>query len=173
MREGFNRVIAVAAVLLPLLFSCVRPSSDEVFVKASECNGQGFFVFPVAMDDSSCTYSLSFIVPLACRDDVFESFAGTEAEVVLVAPSGQRYYETVSFGPEALSCHEWDRKTLAVPYREGLVPVEHGIWTMYVSLDEDFKRRYSLEGIGMSLVRGHEVRRSPSAMNGRKWPLNL
>lgn len=173
MREGFNRVIAVAAALLPLLFSCVRPSSDEVFVKASECNGQGFFAFPVAMDDSSCTYSLSFIVPLACRDDVFESFAGTEAEVVLVAPSGQRYYETVSFGPQALSCHEWDRKTLSVPYREGLVPVEHGIWTMYVSLDEDFKKRYSLEGIGMSLVRRCEARRSPSAMDGRKWPLNL
>lgn len=141
----------MAAVIVPLLFSCARPSSDEVFRKASERLDDGCYVFPVALDDSSFVYDISLIVPMMCSDAVFEGFEGFDAEVVLTSPSGKRFAERLDVDRETVCSASWDLKTLCVPVAGRAVPEEYGLWTLGVYLpgEEDF----GVTGVGMRLER--------------------
>ncbi|MGN0195354.1 MAG: hypothetical protein ACI4AE_02740 [Candidatus Cryptobacteroides sp.] len=141
----------MAAVVVPLLFSCARPSSDEVFRKASERADDGCYLFNVAMDDSSYVYDISLIVPMMCPDAVFGKFEGFAAEVVLTSPSGKRFAGRLDAGRETVCSASWDLKTLCVPVAGGVVPGEYGLWTLGVYLpgEEDF----GVTGVGMRLER--------------------
>lgn len=153
MRPGINRLLIMAAVLSPLFSSCARPSGDESYVLSERRGADGAFLFPTAMDDSAYTYDVSFFVTMACRDDVFDDFMQTGAEVLWLSPSGRKYAEKFVFGRDALSSSKWDMKTLSVPYREGLVPVEYGEWGVQVFLDEEFIDFYDVTGMGLRLQR--------------------
>ena len=91
--------------------------SREDFVKA---DGSGRYEFAVDMSDSLCTYDLSFYTRLDGRD----APSGFPMKIYLTSPSGQTYVEGVYF-----DCSSG----VKVPYRTGLVPVEHGVWRMSVS----------------------------------------
>lgn len=155
MASGINSLIItmMAAVSLPLFFSCARPAGNEAYVLSSGRGADGAFSFPVAMDDSAYTYNVSFFVTMACRDNVFDSFTQTGAEVLWMSPSGRKYAEKLVFGRDVLSSSKWDMKTLSLPYREGLVPVEFGEWEVQVFVDEEFIDSYDVTGMGLRLQR--------------------
>lgn len=116
-----SRAASVLALVLCFIASCARPASVETFVKA---DGSGVYDFEINMTDSLHVYDLSFYTRL----DGGRAPSGFPMKVYLTSPSGQTYVENVYF-----DCS----KGWISPYRTGLVPVEHGLWTMSVRAAAD------------------------------------
>lgn len=104
------------AVVLGMI-SCSRPMSVEKFIKA---DGSGTYGFVMDMSDSLHVYDLSFYTRL----DGKLAPTGFPMKIYMTSPSGRTYVENVYFDCSG----GW--KT---PYRQGLVPVEYGEWTLSVT----------------------------------------
>ncbi len=147
------RHAVIAAAFLLLAVSCSRPASMESFVKSDGRDAYGRYPFELQMDDSSSVYDISVMADMVCDKETFSSFEGFPLRVTYLAPSGERYAETVWLGSSALSGHSYFGRTLYAPYRSGLVPTEYGTWRLLVGVPDSLVARYRLSGIGIRIDR--------------------
>ena len=113
--------------------SCSRPVSSEKFVSVEDREANGLYSFSIDLSDSLCTYDVSFYSRIdAIRFKEMHS-RDFSLMVTWTAPSGQRYRETVYFGPfdESAGSDPYSRQYVK-PYRRSLVPVEFGTWDIEV-----------------------------------------
>ncbi len=138
MNPGIRRA-SFLAVVLPLFFSCARPSSTEEFIKVTEARN-GIFSFKLDMSDSLSVYDLSFYSrvdrnPLGTK--------GNDARIRLVAtwisPSGKTFTETV-YMPAG------NAEGIIRKYRTGMQPKEFGEWTLNVKA---FSQEKGFRGLGL------------------------
>lgn len=113
--------------------SCSRPVSYEKFVSVEDREANGLYSFSIDLSDSLCTYDVSFYSRIdAIRFKEMHS-RDFSLMVTWTAPSGQRYRETVYFGPfdDSTGSDSYSRQYVK-PYRRSLVPVEFGTWDIEV-----------------------------------------
>ena len=125
-------IMMLAAVAVAGI-SCSRPVSYEKFVSVEDREANGLYSFSIDLSDSLCTYDVSFYSRIdAIRFKEMHS-RDFSLMVTWTAPSGQRYRETVYFGPfdESAGSDPYSRQYVK-PYRRSLVPVEFGTWDIEV-----------------------------------------
>ena len=105
------------AILLAVLIAaaCREPSSRERFIP-----GDGPWVFPVSMSDTTVRYGFDFYT----RVDAWEFPAEIRLDVSWRSPSDSVFSETVYL---PLS------EKVYLPYRSGVSPVEAGDWTLSIT----------------------------------------
>lgn len=137
------RLPAIAALLLAL-FSCSSPSSFEDYVKIQDKQG-GMYAFTIDMTDSLSRYDISFYTRL----DGNTKTSTMPLDIRWVSPDGQEYGERAWFCAGAEGVRVVDTffsRQMTAPYREGLVPVVPGIWTLKVATDAP-----GMRGLGVIL----------------------
>lgn len=123
----------------------------ERYVLTKDAAG-GEYVFPLEMDDTTCTYDVDLLVvedtSLPRRGEV----GGLPLGMRWRTPSGGEITEKVWMGREEDVVYEsYFTRHLRASYRLGMKPSEHGGWTLAVSVPEDIASSHRLRGIGLSL----------------------
>ncbi len=150
--HGAIRRYTAMAIMPLLLFSCARPSSDELYVRVSQNEVQHLFSYELEMDDPQYAYDVD--IYLSLDDDSRNPEPFSEEVIFLwVSPSGSRYKETISLSSDTQSQKSFFTKTLLYHYRKDLVPVEHGIWRLYLTFPYGFEERSNANGVGVRLIR--------------------
>lgn len=139
--------IALFAVILGAV-ACTRPSSVEEFRKYSQRDSLGRYCFVMDFSDSTAMFDVSFFTRIDCRPAVFRSMGDIPVEVLWTSPSGLNYGETVYIPRDSHSRSTAFSKEYLSPYRKGLVPDEHGKWTL--ALTVPLERRSGLRGMGVA-----------------------
>lgn len=136
MNSRFNAAVTLALALV-FAFSCERPDSVETFVRSDQ-TVNGCYSFPLVLDDSLSTYSLSFYTRMRVK-----AKTSIPLDITVVSPSGQEYAERVYM---KIGNRKGDREC----YRSGFTPSEYGNWTIILSVAEDVR---NFPGIGVILTR--------------------
>lgn len=138
------------AVLLICICSCTRPDAREEFRKASD-KENGSYCFRIDMEDSLYSYDLDLYTRIDCRPAQFTSMPDTiRMKMDYTSPSGKRYTEMFGAAKDSFSQSSSFSKEYIIPYRRDLVPVEHGIWNLYITVcNED--RFPGMRGIGIQV----------------------
>ena len=120
-------------LLLPLLLclGCIRPSADEVFVKAQDAAG-GVYSFTADFCDSLLRWDLSFYTRIDASPSELSDWESLQLEVLWTSPSGQRYGETAIM-PLKRSGSGRRGRDIIEPYRSGVAPTEAGLWRLDVT----------------------------------------
>ena len=136
-------VVSVAGV------SCSRPTSVEQFIDVDKREANGLYRYTLDLSDSLATYDISFYSRIDANRLKFTHAKDFSLMVTLIAPSGQRYRETVYFGvfDESAGSNFFSSQYVK-PYRTGLVPVEYGIWEMNVLVNSGAEVA-GLRGLGV------------------------
>ena len=120
-------VVSAAAV------SCARPESSEQFVSVDGRETNGLYRFELDMSDSLSTYDVSFYSRIDANKLKLSKRKDFPLMVTWIAPSGQRFRETVYFGVfDESRGSDFFSSQFRKPYRTGLAPVEHGVWELNV-----------------------------------------
>ena len=121
------------AVLSAAGVSCSRPTSVEQFVGVDKREVNGLYRYTLDLSDSLATYDISFYSRIDANRLKFTHAKDFSLMVTWIAPSGQRFRETVYFGVfDESSGSNFFSSQYVKPYRTGLVPVEYGVWEMNV-----------------------------------------
>lgn len=146
------RLIVVVTVILGTLVSCERPANEETFVKASDKDGQGRYGFVLNMDDSTCVYDLSIFTKVDCTQEQLDMMPDINMVMSFVSPSLVHYGEEFCVEKSEYSRHERFSVDYSLPYRVGLVPVEYGLWQLYVTVPQEDKIE-GFRGVGLRVSR--------------------
>lgn len=111
----------------------------------------GRYVFDVEMNDSLKTYSVALYAAFMCRDEKFDGFSSLPLNVIWESPEGAVYEENLMLERSCVDRTSNFGKTLAVRYREGLVPKEYGVWNIYLTVPQDSVKKYGITGMGLKL----------------------
>ena len=141
MLKGLVPYLAV----LCLLASCSHPSMVEDFRSVAERDSLGRFCYSLDMTDSAAVYDISFYTRLDCTKKQFETIGDIRIDVELLSPSGLSYEEAVYLPVNEFKSDRKGTYDCCVAYRKDLLPVEWGVWTMNLTL-EDLK---GLRGMGV------------------------
>ena len=113
---------AFACLLLTVgLVACHAPQSRETFLP-----GDGPYIFPVALTDSSAAYDQS----LFTRVDGRKAPGELQLQMDWTAPDGTPWTETVFLPLKGSGVFSREACT---PYRSHLVPDQLGMWTLIVT----------------------------------------
>lgn len=134
MRGRFTSVIALAlAVLTAVGVSCSRPESTEQFVSVEDREVNGLYRFDLDLSDSLSTYDVTFYSRIDANKLKLAHARDFSLMVTWIAPSGQRFRETVYFGVfDESAGSDFFSSQFRKPYRTGLAPVEYGTWELNV-----------------------------------------
>lgn len=150
MSTILHKGILAGMAMTMLFFSCSRPSSEEYYARTDE---KGVYAFSLDLSDSLCCYDLDILAVLACGDRKLETFEGFPLNVTWMSPSGIYYAEEFWLTAASLEDRRHFSNRFFVPYREGLVPKEHGEWLLSIAVSPYFIREYSIPGLGLRLTR--------------------
>ena len=123
-------------VVLCMLASCAHPSVVEDFRPATERDSLGRFCYSLDMTDSAAVYDISFYTRLDCTKKQIKAIGDIKADVELLSPSGVVYGETVYLPIAGFKSDRNGTYDCCVAYRNGLAPVEWGVWTMNLTLED-------------------------------------
>lgn len=136
-----------------MLISCSRPVSDEIYLKATDHDELGRYCFELSMDDQAYSYDIDIMLSYALERDVQLDFSNSQALIEFVAPSAARYEHLYDFSGNYTGQENSFTKTCMYRYAQGLDPVEYGKWMMRITLPEEMRDIYNLNGIGIRLIR--------------------
>lgn len=126
-------VLALAFVLP----SCIRPSSVEDFRKITQRDTLGRYAFTVDMSDSLSSYDISFCTRVDGKRKTLRFMGDIQVNALWESPTGRLYSETVYIPKDSyVEATAFSREFLS-SYRSGLVPKEHGVWKLFLSLPTD------------------------------------
>ena len=131
--------------VLCLAVSCAHPSTVEDFRSVADRDSLGRFSYGLDMTDSVAVYDISFYTRFDCPKKQFKTISDIRIDVELLSPSGLSYEETVYLPVNEFKSDRKGTYDCCVVYRKDLVPVEWGVWTMNLTL-EDLK---GLRGMGV------------------------
>lgn len=152
LSDSILAVIAAAACAMAL-WSCSRPSSDEEYVRTGNRDEYGRYVFTVDMSDSTFCYDVGLFCSFGCDDEDFASFSQIPFHMLWVSPEDKPYEEEVWLTRDMLDDETFYSKRFSSPYREEVVPNEKGVWKLYVTVGEDYIKKYDIDGLGVKLSR--------------------
>ena len=141
-------------IMVCILSACSAPSSTESFVRCGD-RTDGKYVFSADMSDSSEVYAMAFYTRIDCSKAEFAGLKDIRADIVFVSPSGDRYGETVFFPKSAFRTSDSLTWNFSEEYREGISPIECGLWRVEVNIPEDDDIK-GFRGLGMVLENGKE-----------------
>ena len=125
--------------LLSLLCACKEPPSVETFLP-----GDGPYVFPVEMADSTASYDFDLYTRIDADAEEIAQLQELPLDVEWKSPSDSSFRERV-YLPLSGQGGPFNRDVYH-PYRAGMRPVECGSWTLTFRVPADIPRR------GMGLV---------------------
>lgn len=141
------RYLCIAALLL---CACSRPDAYEEFRKAS-AKENGSYCFMIDMSDTLCTYDLDLYTRIDCSMQLFASMPDSiRMNMVYTSPSGRKYAEKFAAAKDSFSQSSSFSKEYIIPYRRDLVPVEHGIWNLCITVGNE-DRFPDMRGIGIQV----------------------
>ena len=133
--------------VLPLLVSCTRPSVSETYLLREDCALDGIYRFEVDMSDSLARYDISLYTRIDGNHQRPDADKGVRLKMIWTSPSGRDYSENVYFSFTESSCEDgFFSLQCSLPYRSGLVPKEHGVWTLTL---QQLKEIRDLRGWGI------------------------
>lgn len=130
-----------------ILAGCSSPDTVVSYIPVSKADASGRLETELDFSDSTVRYDISLYSRVDCTAKDFGRLEAFPVWIEFVSPSGVAYTETVYIPLDEFERSEGAVHDFSVPYRKGLVPVEAGIWKMYVSLPEIA----GLHGIGVIL----------------------
>ena len=139
------------AALCGAVSSCSRPSYIEEFVRTSDRDAYGRYEFIADMSDTSFSYNVSLITVFSCIDKKFDSFRSMPLQVAWESPDGRLYEGRAKLIRKDMRDSSYFDKILASEFAEGLVPVNAGVWKMYVKAPEDSLKKYGMTGAGIRI----------------------
>ena len=142
-------VLKTLIIMICILSACSAPSSTESFVRSGD-RTDGKYVFSADMSDSSAVYAMAFYTRIDCSRAEFAGLKDIRADIVFVSPSGDRYGETVFFPKSAFRTSDSLTWNFSEKYREGIRPIECGLWRVEVNIPEDDDIR-GFRGLGLVL----------------------
>ncbi len=142
-------VLKTFIIMICILSACSAPSSTESFVRSGD-RTNGKYVFSADMSDSSAVYAMAFYTRIDCSKAEFAGLKDIRADIVFVSPSGDRYGETVFFPKSAFRTSDSLTWNFSEEYREGIRPIECGLWRVEVNIPEDDDIR-GFRGLGLIL----------------------
>ena len=131
--------------LLVTFLSCSEPRCSETFIPIEKVDSLGRYCFNLEMTDTAAFYDLSFYSRIDCTASMFQRISEFPLDVTFVSPSEIMYSERVYIPLPAFGKNNFPDFHFYERYRSGLVPVEYGMWKMYVSAP-DIK---GLRGLGL------------------------
>lgn len=137
MRIKLTPVLLLLLAVFPAAgVSCSRPESSEQFVSVDKRETNGLYRFTMDLSDSLCTYDVTFYSRIDANKLKLAKAKDFSMMVTWIAPSGQRYRETVYFGVfDESPGSDFFSSQFLKPYRMGFVPVEFGQWEMNVMVN--------------------------------------
>ena len=137
------------AVLLIFAAGCVRPVSDELFIRADGPD----YEWEIDFTDTTKTYDLAFYSRIDCPRKLFVKMpANIYIKALFTAPSGSEYVENLTIHKEEFKHVSAYVRDAYIPYRKDLVPKEHGIWKFSLHIDNQYYFT-GLRGMGLQVVR--------------------
>lgn len=141
------RYLCLAALLV---CSCARPDAREEFRKAS-AKENGSYCFSIDMRDTLCSYDLDLCTRIDCRPAEFASMPDSiMMNMVYTSPSGRKFAEKFAAAKDSFSQSSSFSKEYIIPYRRDLVPAEHGIWNLCITVGNE-NRFPGMRGIGIQV----------------------
>lgn len=144
-----NSLSWISVVILSVLCSCSCPKTSESFVKASDIDSLGRYVFTLDMEDSLSRYDIHFYTRLDVDDRTFGAMGDIPVRVFLVSPDGQEYTETVYISKRMFVESSFRTRDCDVPYRKDVVPVISGDWKLFLLVSPDAAP--GLRGMGVRM----------------------
>ena len=92
---GKVQCILVLFLVWCAAFSCTYPLSSESFVRVSDRDDAGRYVFSLDMSDSAAVYTINFFTRLDCDDNMFASIGDIAIDVLVESPGHRKYSERV------------------------------------------------------------------------------
>lgn len=133
--------------------SCSRPSYLEEFVRTSDRDAYGRYEFTADMSDSLLSYNISLIAAFSSIDKKFNSFRSMPMQVAWESPDGRLYEGRAALTRKDMRDSSYFDKILSSEFAQGLVPVNAGVWKMYVKVPEDSLKKYGMTGVGIRIDR--------------------
>ena len=131
-----------------LVSSCREPFSVERFIPAP-----GPYEFAVDMSDSSAVYDFSFYTRLDGYSAALQEARELPLRVTWTSPSDSVFTENVYLPLEGRSSL-FSRQVLQ-PYRRGVRPYQHGVWTLTVAIPYSDSREW-LRGLGLVVAQSFD-----------------
>lgn len=144
---GKVQCILVLFLVWCAAFSCTYPLSSESFVRVSDRDDAGRYVFSLDMSDSAAVYTINFFTRLDCDDNMFAGIGDIAIDVLVESPGHRKYSERVYLPASDIQKRNYFTKDYDVIYRERFSPAEAGVWTMYLSVPDETELT-GLRGIG-------------------------
>ena len=139
------RKTGAVILLLAFFLACSAPKGAEQFLK-----GAGPWSFEVDMTDSLSTYDISFYTRRDCAPARRAQVAELPLTVEWVSPAADTLREVVYLPLSAKSTF-YSSET-SIPYRKGVAPASHGVWTLVVTPHDTVTVR-GLRGLGLAVKR--------------------
>ncbi|MBR6001948.1 MAG: hypothetical protein IK045_03715 [Bacteroidales bacterium] len=139
------RKTGAVILLLAFFLACSAPKGAEQFLK-----GAGPWSFEVDMTDSLSTYDISFYTRRDCAPARRAQVAELPLTVEWVSPAADTLREVVYLPLSAKSTF-YSSET-SIPYRNGVAPASHGVWTLVVTPHDTVTVR-GLRGLGLAVKR--------------------
>ncbi|MCR5004135.1 MAG: hypothetical protein K5984_07170 [Bacteroidales bacterium] len=145
---------SLKALLLGMLLvlSCSNPSSRETFVKASDTEVPGKYVFTVDMSDSLTLYDLDLYTIADVRKGDKDSWSDIQAYTRWISPSQQVFSETFTLPDSAFVRKSFNSYHYKRAYRYGVAPKEAGIWTIEINIPVS-RQSSCIRGLGLVVTK--------------------
>ena len=147
-----RRAVSALAFLL-LCLSCIRPSSEESFIRIEDAPG-GVFCFEASLADSSLTYDFALYTRLDAPHRQLSHLEGIPLKIDWISPTGVLYSEQQIL-PISGKGRRLMTTDLVVPYWTGVSPREFGLWKINVS---PLARVPGFRGIGLIVTHSDGTR---------------
>ena len=142
-----RKSLPILAAMVLCTLSCREPVSIENFVK----NPDGPWSFKVDMTDSTRTYDIWLYTRTDTRPSRLNQVSCIPLDMKWTSPEGKTFSETVFMPVRDSVRHFFYSGESSRPYRTGLSPVEHGIWSLEASVP-DSARIKGFRGLGIRVI---------------------
>jgi len=131
-------------------FSCVKPSSEELYLSSDRRDPQGGYSFTFPLEDS-LSYDVTLYTLMDCSDYRFAKFSGARMLLEWRSPSDSLLKEERWLQKEDVSSRTFYSKHFVVPLSKGVRPYESGDWTLKVTVPPKAVSRYRMSGLGVKV----------------------
>lgn len=147
-----------ALLLVMCLVCCSAPDTWEMFVKNTGDGDRSEYIFPLKMSDSLAIYDIELFTRLDISDAAFAALPEViPLNITYTSPSGTGYYEEAGISKNGWSRASHFSYEYRLPFRQGLIPVEYGDWSMSIDIPEEAGIE-GLRGFGIRVTRKNRTR---------------
>ena len=145
MRRFTPLIIALLALIVT---SCSIPNSVEQFLRSSQVDQDGDYVYELDMNDTTCNWSLAIFSKI--DGDFGEEFGDVILDAQFASPTGKLYADTLYVSASQFYQAGAYSKEFMVDYRNNFKPVENGPWTLRLHIKQAPE---GICGLGIKLSR--------------------